>query len=101
MANRHTAYAKVFRAFSDEKRLMILELLRNGEKCACIILKDLDIVQSTLSYHMKILGESGIVCSRKEKKWAYYKISEKGCEYAKYLLTNLTTTSVLKMEEDT
>lgn len=94
MDNRHKENAKVFKAFSDENRLMILELLRNGEKCACVILENLDIGQSTLSHHMKILCESGIVCSRKEGKWTYYSLSEKGCEYAKNLLDDLTTVSV-------
>ncbi|MCL5772361.1 MAG: metalloregulator ArsR/SmtB family transcription factor [Actinobacteria bacterium] len=91
--NIYKENAKVFKAFSDENRLMILELLRNGEKCACVILEDLNIVQSTLSYHMEILCESGIVCGRKEGKWTHYSLSEKGCKYAKNLLTDLTTVS--------
>jgi len=92
--NKHKENAKVFKAFSDEERLMILGLLKNGEKCACVILEDLDIVQSTLSYHMGILCESGIVNSRKEGKWTHYSLSEKGCENAKNLLADLTTVSV-------
>jgi ArsR family transcriptional regulator len=69
--------AKVFKAFCDEKRLRILELLRGGEKCACILVEQLDMAQSSLSYHMKILCESGIVDSRQGGKWTHYKISEK------------------------
>ena len=61
--------AKVFKALCDEKRLAILEQLRSGEKCACILLEQLDLTQSGLSYHMKILCESGIVSSRQEGKW--------------------------------
>ena len=83
--------AKVFKAFCDEKRLAILELLRSGEKCACVLLEDLDIGQSGLSYHMKILCESGIVESRQEGKWTHYKISKKGSAYASELLKELTT----------
>lgn len=59
---------KVFKALCDEKRLAILEQLRSGEKCACILLEQLDLTQSGLSYHMKILCESGIVYSRQEGK---------------------------------
>ncbi len=70
--------AKVFKAFCDEKRLRILELLRGGEKCACVLVDQLDMAQSSLSYHMKILCESGIVDSRQDGKWTHYKISEKG-----------------------
>lgn len=83
--------AKVFKAFCDEKRLAILELLRSGEKCACVLLEDLDIGQSGLSYHMKILCESGIVESRQEGKWTHYQISEQGSREALLLLKALTT----------
>ena len=83
--------SNVFKAFCDEKRLRILEMLRNGEKCACNLLDNLDIVQSSLSYHMKILVESGVVESRQEGKWTYYKISEKGSRDAINLLRELTT----------
>ena len=83
--------AKVFKAFCDEKRLAILELLRSGEKCACVLLDDLEIGQSGLSYHMKILCESGIVESRQEGKWTHYKISEQGNQDAIQLLKAITT----------
>ena len=76
MENMYLKDAKVFKAFCDENRLMILELLRSGEKCACVLLEKLPIVQSTLSHHMKILVESGMVDVRKDKKWSYYSLSE-------------------------
>ena len=90
MATIYEEQAKVFKAFCDEKRLRILELLREGEKCACVLLEQLDLGQSGLSYHMKILVESGIVESRQEGKWTHYKISEKGSAYAATLLKELT-----------
>lgn len=83
--------AKVFKAFCDERRLRILELLRGGEKCACVLIEQMDIGQSALSYHMKILVESGVVESRQEGKWTHYKISEKGSAHALELLKALTT----------
>lgn len=83
--------AKVFKALCDEKRLSILELLRSGEKCACVLLNDLDIGQSGLSYHMKILCKSGIVESRQEGKWTHYQISDQGSREALLLLKALTT----------
>ena len=91
MATVYEEQAKVFKALCDEKRLRILELLRGGEKCACVLLEQLDLGQSGLSYHMKILVESAIVESRQEGKWTHYKISEKGSAYAGTLLKNLTT----------
>ena len=68
-----------------------MEQLRGGEKCACVLLESLDIGQSGLSYHMKILCESGIVESRQEGKWTHYKISDRGSREALLLLRQLTT----------
>ncbi len=97
MNNKYKENAKIFKAFCDENRLMILEMLQSGEKCACKILDDLHIVQSTLSHHMKILVESGIVKARKEGKWTHYSISEQGAQYAKKLLAELT---IIKLKGD-
>jgi ArsR family transcriptional regulator len=83
--------AKVFKALCDEKRLMILELLRSGEKCACVLIDRMEIGQSALSYHMKILCESGIVNSRQEGKWTHYKLSQQGSNEALLLLKAITT----------
>lgn len=78
MESDHLSKAKIFKAFCDEKRLRILELLLNGEKCTCVLNEALDIPQSTLSYHMKILCESGIVAGREEGKWTHYSINVDG-----------------------
>ena len=91
MDRTHEKNAKVFKAFCDEKRLAILELLRSGEKCACVLIEQMQIAQSSLSYHMKILCESGVVQSRQEGKWTHYRLSESGSKYAASLLMELTT----------
>ena len=83
--------AIIFKALCDEKRLSILGLLKGGEKCACVLMEELNIAQSALSYHMKILCESGIVTSRQEGKWTHYTISKSGREYAIKRLTELTS----------
>jgi len=77
-------------AFSDVTRLKILELLREGEKCASVLREKVDAGQSTLSHHMKSLVESGVVVARKEGKWTFYSISESGVVYASKLLKYLT-----------
>lgn len=82
--------AKVFKAFCDENRLMILELLQTGEKCACKLLEDLKISQSTLSHHMRILCDAEVVSARKEGKWTHYSISIEGSAFARELLDNIT-----------
>lgn len=86
MASAYTETIKVFKAFCDENRLQILELLRTGEKCACKLLDDLHITQSTLSHHMKILCDADIVHGRKDGKWVHYSINPEGAERAKKLL---------------
>lgn len=91
MADTYQEQAKVFKALCDPKRLAILEQLRSGEKCACVLLEPLDLTQSGLSYHMKILCDSGIVVSRQEGKWTHYRLSEAGRNYALALLKELTT----------
>lgn len=83
--------AKIFKALCDEKRLTVLDLLKSGEKCACILIDFMNIGQSALSYHMKILCESGIVSGRQEGKWTYYSLNKKGRDYALKRLFNLTT----------
>ena len=91
MHSNHEQDAKVFKAFCDETRLRVLERLRGGEKCACALIEDLGIGQSALSYHMKILVESGIVSTRQEGKWTHYSISESGSTTARELLDEITT----------
>ncbi len=82
--------AKVFKALCDPKRVAIVEILRDGERCACKLTDALDIAQSALSYHMKILCESGLVVCRHEGKWSHYRISKEGREAALALLQELT-----------
>lgn len=86
--------AKIFKALCDEKRLLILELLRSGEKCACVLIDKMNVGQSALSYHMKILCESGIVSSRQDGKWTHYSLSKKGSEYASERLLEITTPNI-------
>ena len=80
-----------FKALSDPTRLRILELLRRGENCACILLEDLPSTQSGLSYHMKILSEAGLVGSRQEGKWIYYSLRPEGFADAEQFLHELGT----------
>lgn len=87
--------SKIFKAFDDSKRIFILKMLQNGEKCACDILEKLQITQPTLSHHMKILCDSGIVKARKEGKWMHYSIDERGIFSAvKFLMSISPKTSL-------
>lgn len=78
MAGVLAEQSRIFRAFSDDRRLRILHLLRSGEACAGVIGETLNLAQSTLSYHLKILCDSGVVENRQEGKWIYYRVSPSG-----------------------
>ena len=93
MMNERRA-AAIFKAFCDENRIRIIKSLRSGEKCACKLLEEINVTQPTLSHHMKILCDAEIVAGRKEGKWTYYSISEKGVKQAKECLEQLTTLEV-------
>ena len=88
--------AVIFKAFCDENRIHILKLLCSGEKCACKLLEEMSISQPTLSHHMKILCDSGIVAGRKEGKWMHYRISPEGVQIAKEYLNGLTSTDAAR-----
>ena len=78
--------ALVFKALSDENRIRILKLLRNGEKCACKLLEERNSSQPTLSPHMKILCESGLVTGRREGKGTHYAICCEGVRRVRDLM---------------
>lgn len=98
LERQHLDNARVFKAFCDETRLMILSLLQSGEKCACVLLERVSVSQPTLSHHMKTLVDSGIVTARKEGKWTYYSISPSGSDNAVRLLRDITTVTTDKKD---
>ena len=67
--------ALICRALGDSNRIQIVELLMNGEMCGCRLLEHFQIVQPTLSHHMKVLTECGLVNGRKEWKNTYYSLN--------------------------
>lgn len=91
--------AVMFKAFCDDNRLQILELLRCGERCACNILEEMHITQPTLSHHMKILCDAGIVSGRKEGKWMHYSISIEGLKKAMECLKHFEICSELENDK--
>ena len=67
---------KIFKALGDANRLLIMDLISENELSAGQILRQVKMGQSTLSHHMKILCDSGIVNSRKDSRWVYYTVNE-------------------------
>lgn len=91
--NTYKEHALLFKAFCDENRLHIIDLLKSGEQCACTLQEALEIAQSTLSHHMKILTESGLVSYRKDGKWTYYSLNEEGAATIEQVYKNYLTLS--------
>lgn len=71
----YTILSSQFKALSDPNRLLILEMLTCGEMCGCELLEKLRITQPTLSYHMNILKEVGLVLAKKSGKNTFYSIN--------------------------
>jgi ArsR family transcriptional regulator len=67
----------VFRAFADETRLRILNLLVEGEMCVCDLCEVLDVLQPRISRHLGYLARAGLVAVRQEGKWKYYSVVQK------------------------
>ncbi|MBE7720873.1 ArsR/SmtB family transcription factor [Lacrimispora indolis] len=84
-------YTKVFKALGDPKRAMIVDMLSCGELCACMILEKFEMSQSTLSHHMKILCDCGLVKGRNEGKWTYYSLDEDTISKTKQFFCNITS----------
>ena len=67
--------ALICRALGDANRLEIIRMLSDGEKCGCRLLEKFEITQPTLSHHMRILVECGLVNDRREGKWHHYSLN--------------------------
>jgi ArsR family transcriptional regulator, arsenate/arsenite/antimonite-responsive transcriptional repressor len=83
--------SKIIKAMSDSNRLKIIDILSCGEKCACDILELFDFTQPTLSHHMKVLMDCGLVDCRKEGLWSYYSLNSANCNKLIIFLMNLVT----------
>lgn len=81
--------ALICKALSDANRLEIVQMLSEGEKCGCRLLERFEITQPTLSHHMKILVESGMVNDRKDGKWHYYSLNAETLNMFKELIEKL------------
>jgi ArsR family transcriptional regulator len=77
------------KALSDETRVEIFDMLSQGELCACKILEKFNITQPTLSYHMKILCDSGLVDVRRDGVWMKYSINKNGLDSLRSLFDNI------------
>jgi ArsR family transcriptional regulator, arsenate/arsenite/antimonite-responsive transcriptional repressor len=81
----------VGRTLGDATRIRIVAALRNGELCVCELVDALDISQSTLSSHLQICREVGVVTARKESRWIYYSLSTRYAPLIERIFSELQT----------
>ncbi|WP_217077418.1 ArsR/SmtB family transcription factor [Clostridium baratii] len=86
MKHSYAEYVPMFKALADETRLRIVHMIGDGELCACDILENFNITQPTLSYHMKILTESGLVNGVRDGAWMKYSLNEERINELKEIL---------------
>jgi ArsR family transcriptional regulator, arsenate/arsenite/antimonite-responsive transcriptional repressor len=68
--------ARITKALADPQRLRILMMLRPGERCVCQIVEALALAPSTVSKHLSLLDAAGLVVSRKQGRWIYYRLPD-------------------------
>lgn len=66
---------QLFHALSDQTRLRILERLQGGEQCVCELMDVFKTGQSRLSFHLRVLKDTGLVIDRREGRWMYYSLN--------------------------
>ena len=82
--------SRVFRALGDETRLRIVALLAHGELCVCHVEHALDLSQPNASRQLGIHKAAGVVESRREGTWVYYRIAEQEHDAVRGVLAHLT-----------
>jgi len=91
MKQNYDYNSKIIKALSEASRLKIIDILSCCEMCACDILEHFEFTQPTLSHHMKVLMDTGIIKCRKDGLWSYYSLNNKNCNKLILFLMNLTT----------
>lgn len=83
-------FVKVMKALSDPNRIKVVKMLQRRSMCVCELESALGIAQPTVSKHLKVLEEAGLVAFRKEGLWVNYMLADgERNAYAKMMLLNL------------
>jgi len=100
VCKKYDKNGKILKALGDSNRLKIIELLSCGEKCACEILESFKFTQPTLSHHMKVLIDCGLVKARKDGIWNLYRLDTNNCNRLVLFLLNLITENEYCIQDD-
>jgi ArsR family transcriptional regulator len=88
--------ARLFHALSDETRLCLLAMLREGERCVCDLTGALQSGQSRLSFHLKILKDAGLVQDRREGRWSFYSLVPDALQGLEEAVLSLSPTQAVR-----
>jgi ArsR family transcriptional regulator len=81
--------ASVFKALSDPIRLRLLSVVAsraNGEACVCDLSEGIDVTQPTISHHLKVLREAGLLESERRASWVYYRVVPEALQHLSHVL---------------
>ncbi len=78
--------AALLKLVSENSRLQLVLMLKNGEHCVCQLMEHLKFSQSLISHHLKDLKDGGLVTDRRDGKWSYYSLTPKGKEITNLIL---------------
>lgn len=92
-------FMAITKALSDPGRVRILLSLRRGELCVCQITELFGLATSTVSKHLSILSQAGLILSRKTERWVYYRLPEKAAPVAVREALDWVQKSLGKTEE--
>ncbi|MCP9835592.1 MULTISPECIES: helix-turn-helix transcriptional regulator [unclassified Cyanobium] len=79
----------LLRALADPIRLQVIEALGDGERCVCDLTSELGLAQSKLSFHLKVLKETGLLADRQSGRWVYYRLQPAALERLRAWLATL------------
>jgi len=65
---------QLLKALAEPLRLDLVQALSGGERCVCDLVADLNLAQSRLSFHLKVMREAGLIEAREEGRWVYYRL---------------------------
>ncbi|MFI0403157.1 MAG: ArsR/SmtB family transcription factor [Cyanobium sp.] len=89
---QHTQTGEIsalLKALADPIRMDVVQTLAGGERCVCELTETLGLAQSRLSFHLKVMRQSGLITAREEGRWVYYKLVPQAFEQLQEWLNSL------------
>ncbi|MEB3155993.1 MAG: metalloregulator ArsR/SmtB family transcription factor [Cyanobacteriota bacterium] len=88
-----THVAVLLKALADPLRIDIVQALADGERCVCDLTERLGLAQSRLSFHLKVMRQAGVLRTREEGRWVYYRLEPEAIRQLQHWLTALESLS--------